>query len=117
MKELFLFKAVGSYYGGMAGATVKNAKEAFKKIRNKFSSDTFHGFVLHTENQVRKASYNSKTGDNWKNNEEINWETIDFKDSFKNGFTLFKTAWTTEEMIFCETLVSHPKVAFATFLL
>jgi hypothetical protein len=86
MKKLFLFKAVGSYLGGMAGATAETVEEAFKKIQ----AGECGGYNLLTETYVEDHSY-LQAG-----------VFIRYKDNMEWGFVFFDTVFADKDMVFCE---------------
>jgi len=90
MKKLFLFKAVGSYFGGAAGATADTETEAFEKIRSKFGPSEYDSnFKLLTEKYVEK---NSVFDDGVFQSYDGDW-----------GFVHFLTAFSDKDVLFCET--------------
>jgi hypothetical protein len=93
MKKLFLFKAVGEYVGGIAGATANTVEEAFNRISSKFGIEQVFEFQLHTEKYLKEHSL------------FIRGKFCGYNDDFDWGYVHFLTVFSENDVLFCEVVV------------
>lgn len=87
--KLFIFKAVGSYFGGMAMATANSEREAFDKIAS---------FSANRDNKEEdRKSYLDCYFKNWYSKEAVLEEDIE-----EWGWVCIETVNVDKDIVFCE---------------
>lgn len=101
--KLFLFRAIGSYVGGCAGATAKNEKSAFKILKEKytipFECCSFYYESKKLEKIIKRESKTLKDEVYLDSEEKIRKE---IENELKHGWVCFEQLDVNKDVLFCE---------------